>query len=161
MLNLPSTLRVAIPSIAIVVLAAALWFGHSGHAAAAQGTTTPTCAPTATDQIYAPSIEVRGTAVTWAAHPNACAYRVILSSSPSGERVDTLENTTDTTYTLPSGSMVIGKKYRLTIRILDAEGRPAGIETHYWFYFHPDLPQCAISSDSSVAAVATPTPNPL
>ena len=38
MLNLRSTLRVAIPSIAIVVMAAALWFGHSGHAAAAQGT---------------------------------------------------------------------------------------------------------------------------
>ena len=160
MLNLRSTLRVAIPSIAIVVLAAALSFGHSGHASAAQATTTPTCAPTATDGVDASTIQVIGLAVSWDAQANACAYRVILSSSPSAERVDTLENTTDATYTLPSASMVTGKKYKLTIRILDAEGRPAGLETHYWFHFHPDLPQCSISSDSSVAAVPTPTPNP-
>ena len=160
MLNLRSALRVSIPAIAIVVLATALWVGHSGHAAAAQGTTTPTCAPTATDGVDASTIQVTGLVVSWAAHPNACAYRVILSSSPSAERVDTLQSTTDTTYTLPSGSMVIGKKYKLTIRILDAEGRPAGLETRYWFHFHPDLPQCAISSDGSVAAVPTPTPNP-
>ena len=160
MLNLRSTLRVSIPAIAIVVLATALWVGHSGHAAAAQGTTTPTCAPTATDGVDASTIQVTGLVVSWAAHPSACAYRVILSNSPSGERVDTLQSTANTTYTMPSGSMVTGKKYKLTIRILDAEGRPAGLETRYWFHFHPDLPQCAISLDSSVAAVPTPTPNP-
>ena len=87
MLNLRSTLRVAIPAIAIVVLTATLSFGHSGHAAAAQGT-TPTCAPTATDGVDASTIQViLGLAVSWDAQANACAYRVILSSSPSGERV--------------------------------------------------------------------------
>ena len=158
MFSLRSPFRMVLVAAIMLALATTLWLSAGERVAVAQGTIT--CAPTATDQVYAPSIEVVGTELTWDAHPDACAYRVFLSASPSGERVDTLENTADTTYTMPSGSMVTGKKYRLTIRVLDAEGRPAGLETRYWFHFHPDLPQCAISLDSSVAAVPTPTPNP-
>ena len=158
MFSLRSPFRMVLVAAIMLALATTLWLSAGERVAEAQGTTT--CAPTATDQVYTPSIEVTGTAVSWDAHPDACAYRVFLSSSPSGERIDTLESTTDTSYTIPAAEVMTGAKYKVTIRILGSDGRPAGTETRYWFYHHPTLPQCAVVTDSSAGPAATPTPAP-
>ena len=160
MVNLRPAIRIGITSFTLLAVAVALMVTASDRTAAAQQSDTTTCAPTATDSVDISSIEVLGREVSWTAHANACAYRVFLKARPSAERLDTVESTTGTSYTVPSASVVTGAKYQLTIRLLDSAGKPAGVTAQYWFYFHPTLSQCAVSTDSSASAIATPTPNP-
>ena len=158
MQNISPITRISIAVAIIMVLGAVIFWPSVRQVVAGQAATT--CAPTATDGVDASTIAVNGLDVSWAAHAQACAYRVSLRESSGTEDLHSVQNTTDTGYTIPSGLLTDGSKYEVTVKILDAVGNPVGLAAIHKFVY--EMPLCSpVSGPGPVPTpMAMPTPDP-
>ena len=152
--SLSPIVRISIAAAAITLIFGVVIFGLSEGRVTGQ-TDNAACAPTATDGVDTSSIEVSGLDVSWAAHAQACAYRVSLIEKPDDAELDSVESTENTTYTIPATLVTDQSTYQVTVKILDSDGNVAGIDASHLFVYEEVLPLC------SPVSGPTPVPTPM
>ena len=95
-----------IQALAVMVVGFALWLGLAATGAAHAAT----CGPEADDKLDKSSLTISGTNVSWAAHSNACSYRVILKSKSPKKRLDAINRYAGTSYPLPTALLDDGEE---------------------------------------------------
>lgn len=136
-----STIVIALGLLTLALLLFAALGQTSTVSAAAPASQTACTGPTNTDYLDKSGLKVSGPTATWTAQDNACGYRVILRSKPDGKRLDT-ENTTATSYTIPSDKVTEGSKYSIIIKMLDSRGKVLSKGISMAFIYSATAPTC-------------------